>query len=329
MNSSGRTPRFPEVSGYQVRPLVLDDVDAVYALLAQSPEEDASDPPTHQSISRTMEKFGERLQTDSLTIVAEDEAMVAVALVFLPPASGDEEVANVLGVVQPDHHGPDLGMTLLGWMEARARQEISADPRLKRLRTRCDLGSQARVRLFERYGFKPVRYSFEMQARLGELIQEPKLSFDLAVIPWRSDLSEPARRAFNVSFAGHWGLPEMNTAMWERSFVGVPQFRADLSWLAMRGDDLVGVCINWVNPEEGDVPPTQGWIEAIGVAPEFRGQGVADAMIIRSLNGFLEEGLSQVALDVDTQNLTGALQLYEKHGFTPSRRTAIFEKPLD
>ena len=118
----------------------------------------------------------------------------------------------------------------------------------------------------------------------------------------------------------------MNEEMWMHRFVGVPQFRPDLSWLVACEQDVIGVCINWANP---DTRIKHGWIEAIGVVPERRGCGVADAMMTRSLNTFLEHGFSQVALDVDTQNLTGALQLYEKHGFAPAKREGVFEKVLD
>ena len=111
--------------------------------------------------------------------------------------------------------------------------------------------------------------------------------------------------------------------------MGVPQFRPDLSWLALQGADVIGLCINWIQPAANETLPNQGWIEAIGVIPSWWGKGVADVLMTRSLNRFLDQGFSQVALNVDTRNPTGALQLYEKHGFTPSKRTGIFEKALD
>ncbi|MBU1050034.1 GNAT family N-acetyltransferase [Candidatus Bipolaricaulota bacterium] len=106
-------------------------------------------------------------------------------------------------------------------------------------------------------------------------------------------------------------------------FVGVPQFRADMSWLVAHDSEVIGVCINWVPPNA-----TQGWIEAIGVVPDWRGCGVADAMMAGTLSTFFERGLLQAALDVDTENLTGALHLYEKYGFAVVRREAIFVKAL-
>jgi ribosomal protein S18 acetylase RimI-like enzyme len=49
----------------------------------------------------------------------------------------------------------------------------------------------------------------------------------------------------------------------------------------------------------------------------------------KSLHAFAEYGLERAALDVDAQNPTGALRLYEKVGFGAVKRTIIFQKQLN
>ena len=70
----------------------------------------------------------------------------------------------------------------------------------------------------------------------------------------------------------------------------------------------------------------EGWIEAIGVIPEWRGRGLGSALMVQSLNDFAALGFMRAALDVDTENPTGALQLYEKLGFEAVKRTIVFLK---
>jgi len=44
---------------------------------------------------------------------------------------------------------------------------------------------------------------------------------------------------------------------------------------------------------------------------------------------FKERGLTQAALGVDTENLTGALRVYESVGFRPAKRYSIYRKPWE
>jgi len=312
-----------EARGVHVRPLERTDTAGLCALLEQSAKVSGSDAPTNAGIAQILDRFVDQLVTDSLVLLSKAEEPIAVALVFLPPASGDDEAASLLGVVRPDYYEQGLGTAVLSWMERRVRTAREVNNSLLSMRMSCDPQHLTRIRLFEQNGFRPVRYSFKMQMPLVSSIAEPTIPSELALIPWQATWSELARSAFNSAFKGHWGLPTISEEMWMSRFVGVPQFRPDLSWLIVHESEVIGLCVNWLPPDA-----SQGWIEAIGVVPEWRGRGVADAMMTRSLNTFLEHGLTKVALDVDTQNPTGALQLYEKSGFTAVKREAIFVKAL-
>jgi ribosomal protein S18 acetylase RimI-like enzyme len=118
----------------------------------------------------------------------------------------------------------------------------------------------------------------------------------------------------------------MNAAAWQEFFTGVPQFRGDLTYLAMAGEDIAGFCVNWV---QGAGLDREGWIEALGVVPARRGQGIASALLVKSLQSFQAEGLPGAALDVDAENPSGALHLYEKHGFSVARESIHFVKQLN
>jgi ribosomal protein S18 acetylase RimI-like enzyme len=73
----------------------------------------------------------------------------------------------------------------------------------------------------------------------------------------------------------------------------------------------------------------EGWIEAIGVIPAWRGRGIASALLVKSLHSFQAEGLERAGLDVDAENPTGALGLYQKHGFRVAKESIHFVKQLN
>jgi len=194
------------------------------------------------------------------------------------------------------------------------------------MRTSC-AGHQAdRIALFERNGFQAMRYSYQMQRSLGDLIQEKPLPAGLRWVQWTPDLDLLLMNAFNVAFKEHWGLQTMNEEAWREFFTGVPQFRGDLTYLAMEADDITGFCVNWV---EGGKDTQEGWIEAIGVIPAWRGRGIASALLVKSLQLFQASDLKRAALDVDAENPTGALRLYEKLGFQVARESIHFVKQLN
>jgi len=315
---------------YHVRAIGRDDELGLFNLLTDVAASTGSEAPSRVGVHQVLERLGERLISDSLLVLSRTGSVVAAALIFLPPVSGQDDVASLLVAVHPNDLDQGLAATLMDWMEHRVREASGSCHTLQSMRMSCDPESLARVRLLEQQGFSPVRYHFTMRTSLSEPLIEMALPPDLNLVPWAIEYSESARTAFNRAFKGHWGLPHVEAAIWEQRFVGVPQFRSDLSWLVLFMDEVAGICINWGPLPQAEVTLSKrGWIEAIGVVPEWRGRGVADAMLTRSLNGFLNVGLTDAALDVDTQNPTGALQLYQKHGFVPSKREAIFAKQLD
>ena len=72
----------------------------------------------------------------------------------------------------------------------------------------------------------------------------------------------------------------------------------------------------------------EGNLDNIAVAPQFRRQGVADALL-SALTEFGRTSLSILFLEVRASNLP-AIALYEKHGFVPvGRRKNYYETPRE
>ena len=65
----------------------------------------------------------------------------------------------------------------------------------------------------------------------------------------------------------------------------------------------------------------------LGVRQPWRKLGIATAMLNASMQAFKADGLTTAGLGVDTDNLTGALRIYERLGFDPVMRYLTFSKP--
>jgi ribosomal protein S18 acetylase RimI-like enzyme len=73
----------------------------------------------------------------------------------------------------------------------------------------------------------------------------------------------------------------------------------------------------------------RGWTEEITTRRAYRRRGLASSLIVQSIRMFREMGFEETALGVDTENLSGALSLYESIGYQVSNSTTTYRKPMD
>jgi ribosomal protein S18 acetylase RimI-like enzyme len=71
-----------------------------------------------------------------------------------------------------------------------------------------------------------------------------------------------------------------------------------------------------------------GWVNDLGVLPRARRRGIALGLLTRAFAEFYSRGERTVGLGVDTQNETGATDLYERAGMHATYTAVIFEKRL-
>jgi len=317
---------------YHWRPVQVGDIPTIKAMLTAAAEIDPREERlSDERIKHIFALLGENIDTNSLAALTTDSMVIALALVFILPAD-DEHVAMIDGSVHVDYRGRGLGSFILDWMEKRVRQSFEGieDGKSQLIRMSCAEHQADRIALFEQHHFIPVRYAYKMQRELQQPVPDKELIPELRFEPWSEEQNIPMMHSFNEAFQGHWGLPTITKEIWQQLFTGVLQFRSDLTYLVMNGDKIVAFCLNWV--DEGKNEQTgvkEGWVEALGVLPAWRGRGIASALLSKSLYAFSDIGLERAALDVDAQNPTGALRLYEKVGFEAVKRTIMFHKQLN
>lgn len=319
----------PQINGLTWRPLESGDVAAAHNLFVACYRPDGLDSaPPKSELVEMFDFLGDKLATDSLGAFTAEGDMMAMAVVFLPPA-GDEQRANLSGLVRVDYRGQGVGTFILRWMEARARQLLAEAPAglPKIMQTGVRDHQRERIELLEAHGFTADRYFYRMERDLSQPLPERPLPSDLTLADWTQSRDEAVRLAFNDSFRDHYGFMPMDAELWQRFFTGKDSFRADLTSLAMVDEKVAGFCLSVVDPSRNEqTGRKEAVLEEIGVIRGWRRRGIASALIVEAMRRCRDARLEYAMLSVDTASPTGALRLYENLGFRAIRRGITYCK---
>jgi ribosomal protein S18 acetylase RimI-like enzyme len=235
------------------------------------------------------------------------------------------------GAIVPSWRRRGLGHELLEWQVARGR-EVAAESGGDTpawLEVSATVGDGAREALFVAQGFSRLRYYLEMRRPLRELEDFAPGVAPLRVEPFDHGVDDAVRAAHNEAFRDHFASSELDEETWRTRVTGHQGFRADCSFVALDGDDVVGYALNSIHPEDWPALGfTEGWTHQLGVRRPWRGRGVARALLAATATAFAAEGLDYAALDVDAENPTGALALYEAQGYQQEKTRVAWSLAL-
>lgn len=258
-----------------------------------------------------------------------DDRMVAYGLVWHRPSGERLERAYLQGVVDPGLRGQGIGRHLLEWEIHRARGSLSnCDPSIPWY-IRADEWEwvEDAHRLYRRFGLEPVRYIKEMIRPLDSHV-EVRVPDGVEIIVWDRARDEEARAAQNEAFSDHWGSTPSDAVSFQHRLEGQGN-RLDLSFQALADDEVIGMCLNAIYPDDEAVTRRrEGWVESLGVKRAWRGRGIASALLATSFNAFLGAGMTHSMIAVDAANPTGAFHLYESMGYEVLHGTITSESEV-
>ena len=310
--------------GLAVRPLHADDAAAVAALLtAAELLDDTGEYPDAGDITEWWTGWSMDLDRDGVAVCDPTGLVVGYATVMAPRNFRDAFAIYLEGRVRPDQRGRGIGRALLAWQLTRGA-ELHAERQpgeTARLTVEVPGEMTSLASLARRAGLTEERWYRQLQRPLTDL-PEPREVPGIDLVPFSWDRDDEIRLAHNASFTKHHGSAERDAETWKSVFTGQRAFRPELSVLALEEGAVVGYVLAYLY--EADSVATgvrQVSFGQIGVLPRARGRGLASAAITAALRAAAEDDCKRADLGVDTENVTGALRLYESLGFVTTRTT--------
>jgi mycothiol synthase len=294
------------------RPISPDDIPAIAEFLAND-EARLFGRPSRLGAADVTAWLAQSNLVEDTWLFEDDGGITALGWV---QKHGDTGIA--VGAVHRDECGRGFGSRLLDLSERRvARFGLT---RIHNVVLAPDVGAEP---LLASRGYREVRRFWEMTVELGgEPPATPVLPDGLRIETFSDEVARAFHAALEEAFAGHWEHhPEAFEEWWERQ-LDKPDHDPSLWFFVRDADEVAAVTRN--DPERSG----GGWIGALGVRPAWRGRGLAKALLLHSFREFHRRGQRRVGLGVDSENATGATQLYESVGMYVEQERVVWEKVL-
>lgn len=296
MNASFDLP-----SGYQLRPPEVEETADIALLTATCDAALGAPPSLSEDLIRqfwTRPRFV--LETDAWVVELE-RSVVGYAEVW----DMDPTRLSAFAVVHPDHTGRGIGSALAALVEGRATQKAPRDARLFTAALTLD---ETAARLLAARGYDWARRFWHMEVTVerGLEASTPPSGIELRPLDPKKDLPA-AHRILEEAFEDHWDYSATSFEEFLGRSVRQDDFDPTLWIIAVDTDEPVGVL-------NGHAHTDRGWIYELGVLRSYRGRGIATALLQESFAEFERRNLPRVRLNVDSDNLTGAVSLYERVG---------------
>ena len=308
----------PLPDGYEIRSPSFEDVERVAeVLLADDLAETGESEFDTDFVRDQWSKPGVELSEDAWVVTDPNETIVAHT--NLSP-DGEGKLKSIAGVVHPEHRGRGIGSALLDRLEARASDRLRGIP-AGILHTAVNVSDPAAAALVRSRGFEHVRTFRHLQIDLDGSPGDPGDSpagIEIRGIEPERDLRR-IHAIFLEAFSHEWGYRVIPFEEWVGLEVETASYDPSLWLLATDGDEAVGAL-------SGVVWGHRGWVGELGVRPPWRGRGIASALLRRAFATFASRGLARVMLNVDSENSTGAVRLYEGVGMRTLRAWDVYEK---
>lgn len=232
------------------------------------------------------------------------------------------------GGVDPRFRKLGLGRALIDWQVATARSMLAEIDTTEpaQIVMHVDSGQEDLEDQLVLAGFHWARTYYELRADLRSAPEAPRLGPLVSVVPWTPDLEGPTRRASNRLSELEWGRPPQTEEQW---LMGRTGFVPEWSFVALDKTSDRAKVIGFLMASRYDqdwaaLGWKEGYVDLLGVLPQHRHAGVAEALIVASMKAQAADGMDRIATGVGSANHSGALALYETLGFQTVGATKLY-----
>ncbi|MGI8587851.1 MAG: GNAT family N-acetyltransferase [Chloroflexia bacterium] len=249
--------------------------------------------------------------------------------------SDEEQVvdAHLFFRVHPATRDVGLEREIVGWAEERVRAVARERGQKAHLRAGLHLTTPEyiayRQGALEALGFRPVRYGYKMARPLNEPMPEPQFAPGYTLRRLEKHEHDKWVDTFNWSFIDHWNHHPLTPEQHEH-WVNNPNHQDDGDLIAVAEDGTIAAFCRCeiIGEDNAKMGRNEGWIDALGTRRGHRKIGLGRAMLLAGMLWLKSQAIETAVLNVDAENPTGALRLYESVGFEVTDRTATYHKDL-
>lgn len=240
----------------------------------------------------------------------------------------DQLCYRTRGSVHPDWRGQGIGQELLNrlWQRAQLLSSL-ARGRPVTLTARALVSQPGAIALFENFSMRPVRHFLELNRDLTCGLPELRLPQGIQLQRWSDRRSYRAVwAAFNEAFTDHWSPIPETFKMFEHH-IRSRVYDLKYSWVAWDGQQVAGASLNRMGAETAALrDQNQGYVSQLFVRRPWRRFGIGTALLVATMQAACQAGHTALGLNVDADNLSGAVPFYESLDFYRNREWIIYQR---
>ncbi len=303
----------PLPSGWSIVHPTLSDLSRVTQFIRSCDEAYFGEPDTTEAdLEYEWRRSGFEVERDAYLVLTPDETIAGYTDYYV---HDNELYITHNTTVHPDYLSSMSVVDFYTVGLTKAQKELAPGGRVRTISLRDETNQ-----MLDELGFHSIQVQYRMRIDFDQPPAKPLWPAGYQLTPFSQE--NHAWEVYEVIETAFQELPHRrgNTFDgWVEFILKRTDFDPSLLFMATKNGEIAGVAVGFDNP-------IGGWIRQLAVKKSHRGQGVALAILTHAFTEFYRRGRSSVGLTVDSENMTGAPQLYLRAGMRQIEKYITYVK---